>query len=86
MKDLIANKETGLGYAYMGAFTKPGDGVGELLGANKGANEGSISPFYRFNPAVIVGEGLLLFSPWSPHSSYNPANYEELKDVTGYKK
>jgi filamentous hemagglutinin len=87
MKDLIANEETGLGYTYMGAFTKPGDGVGELLGANKGANEGSVSPLYRFNPAVIVGEGLLLFSPWSPHSSYDPNNYpQELKDVRGYRK
>ena len=83
MGDLIG--KNGLGYTYMGAFTKPHDGVGELLGANNGANKGSVSPLYRFNPVVIVYDSILLFTPWSPHSGYDPYQYGELQDVVGYK-
>ncbi len=82
METLITNT----GFTYMGAYTKPNDGVGEILGSNNGANEGSVSSLYRFNPAVILYDSVLLFTPWSPHGGYNPTDYEKLKDVTGYKK
>jgi filamentous hemagglutinin len=88
MRDLISadSSKGGLGYTYMGAFTKKYDGVGELLGANNGINEGSVSPLYRFNPAVILYDSALLLTPWSPHSGYDPYQYEALKNVVGYKK
>lgn len=79
------NESGGLGYTYKGAFTKPNDGVGEILGGNNGANDGSVSLLYRLNPAVILYDSVLLLTPWSPHGSYKPTDYLELQDVTGYK-
>jgi filamentous hemagglutinin len=71
----------GLGYTFMGAYTKSGDFVGEGLGGNSGAN-GQASFIDRANLLNIIK----LITPTSPHSSYKPTDYEELKDVTGYKK
>lgn len=82
METLIANKETGLGYTYMGAFTKPGDYVGEGLGGNSGVNT-QASIIDRIN---LINTLRLLMGDWSPHGSYDPTIYKELKDVIGYKK
>jgi filamentous hemagglutinin len=83
LNDLISADSTkgGLGYIYKGAFTKSGDFVGEGLGGNSGAN-GQASFIDRANLLNIIK----LITPTSPHSSYKPTDYEELKDVTGYKK
>lgn len=82
MKDLIGtNEKGGLGYTYMGAFTKPGDFVGEGLGGNSGV-DGQASLIERIN----LFNTMKLFGNNSPHSSYSPYDYVELKDVIGYKK
>lgn len=73
--------EDGLGYTFMGAYTKSGDFVGEGLGGNSGAN-GQASFIDRANLLNIIK----LITPSSPHSSYKPSDYPELQDVTGYKK
>ncbi|MDD2651902.1 MAG: hypothetical protein PHX44_02480 [Sulfurimonas sp.] len=70
----------GLGYTYKGAFTKPDDFVGEGLGGNRGVN-GEASLVDRIN----LFNTFKLVTPTSPHSSYKPTDYPELKDVTGYK-
>lgn len=70
----------GLNYTYKGAFTKPGDFVGEGLGGNSGVN-GEASILDRVNLLNIFK----LVTPSSPHSSYKPTDYPELRDVTGYK-
>ena len=57
------------------------DFVGEGLGSNSGTN-GTASVLDRIN----IFNAVKLFGNNSPHSSYNPADYPELKDVTGYKK
>ncbi len=80
LETVISNKEIGLGYTYKGAFTKTGDFVGEGLGGNSGVN-GEASILDRVNLLNIFK----LVTPDSPHSSYKPTDYEELKDVTGYK-
>ena len=82
LEKLITNKEKGLGYTYMGAFTHDGDYVGEGLGGNSGVN-GQASIIDRIN---LLNTLRLLTGDWSPHSSYDPTRYKELKDVTGYKK
>ena len=82
MEKLIANQETGLGYTYMGAFTKPGDYVGEGLGGNSGVNR-QASIIDRIN---LINTLRLLTGDWSPHSSYDPTKYNELKNIIGYKK
>jgi filamentous hemagglutinin len=81
LENLISNKETGLGYTYKGAFTNPNDSVGESLGGNKGVN-GEASLLDRVN----LLNTFKLITPESPHSGYDPYKFEELKDVTGYKK
>lgn len=78
LKNLIG--KDGLNYTYKGAFTKPGDFVGEGLGGNSGVN-GEASILDRIN----IFNTFKLITPDSPHSSYKPTDYEELKDVTGYK-
>ncbi|HUH42424.1 MAG TPA: hypothetical protein VLZ29_04865 [Sulfurimonas sp.] len=70
----------GLNYTYKGAFTKPGDFVGERLGGNSDVN-GEASILDRIN----LLNTFKLITPDSPHSSYKPTYYPELKDVTGYK-
>ncbi|MDD3467936.1 MAG: hypothetical protein PHE67_12370 [Campylobacterales bacterium] len=85
-KDLntaIADKTKGLNYTYMGAYTHSGDFVGEGVGGNSGVN-GQASILDRinlFNTVKLFGGSNI-----SPHSSYNPYDYAELKDVSGYKK
>ena len=77
--DLIG--KNGLEYTYKGAFTNSGDSVGESLGGNKGVN-GEASLLDRIN----IFNTLKLITPSSPHSGYDPYKFDELKDVTGYKK
>lgn len=82
MKNLIGtNEKGGLGYTYMGAFTKLGDFVGEGLGGNSSV-DGQASLIERIN----LFNTMKLFGNNSPHSSYSPYDYVELKDVIGYKK
>lgn len=79
MGDLIG--KDGLGYTYMGAFTKPGDFVGEGLGGNSGVNQ-QASIIDRVN---FINTLRLFTGGWSPHGSYYPYNYTELQNVVGYK-
>lgn len=91
--------EEGLKYNYKGSYTKPGDFVGEVLGGNAGNND-TRSIFVRatdiINPLTYFNV-LRLFTPSSPHSSYDPTNtnneelnkamgYEKIQDIMGYKK
>jgi len=72
---------TSTGFTYKGAFTNPNDFVGEGLGGNSGVN-GEASILDRIN----IFNTLKLITPSSPHSGYDPYKFDELKDVTGYKK
>lgn len=82
MKTLIKNT----GYTYMGAFTNEHDYVGQGLGGNSGSINngvnGQASPWQILNLIDIAR----LVTPSSPHSGYDPYKFEELKNVTGYKK
>lgn len=84
MRDLISAdpKKDGLGYTYMGAFTKPNDFIGEGLGGNSGVN-GQASIINQIN---IFNTLRLFTGKWSPHGSYDPSKYIELNSVMGYKK
>ena len=65
----------------MGAFTNKNDFVGEGLGGNKGSNKDA-----SFLNRINIFNTVKLLTPSSPHSGYDPNNFKELKDVTGYKK
>ena len=80
LEDLISNPDTGLGYTYKGAFTNNGDYVGEGLGGNSGANQDA-----SFKDRINIFNIGKLITPSSPHSGYSPYDFEELKDVRGYK-
>ena len=78
LKGLIEDK---LEYTYMGAFTNKNDFVGEGLGGNSGVNKEA-----SFLNRINIFNTIKLLTPSSPHSGYDPNNFKELKDVTGYKK
>ncbi|QOY55603.1 hypothetical protein HUE87_05075 [Candidatus Sulfurimonas marisnigri] len=77
--------EYGLKYNYKGMTTNSHDFVGEVLGGNEANNEdrGLIRLTDPINPVTYI-EGLVLFTDYSPHSTYkcNPAN----GDMCGDKK
>ena len=56
----------GAGFTYSGAYTKPGDFVGEGLGGNKGQNE-QMSTVDRIKS---IKDAPKLFTDKSPHSTY----------------
>ncbi len=74
MENLIAGKvdEGGLGYKYSGAYTKPNDFVGEVLGGNSGNNE-QASLLQQIN----ILNTYKLFTFDSPHSTYLCQDYAE---------
>lgn len=78
MNELIGTN--GLNYNYLGAYTKPSDFVGEVLGGNKGNNQ----------QATILEQANILnvyklFTSDSPHSTYVCQDYEKQGLMCGYK-
>jgi len=83
MKDLIAKpiEEGGkLGYKYSGAYTKPNDFVGEVLGGNSGNNEQAT----LLQQANIIN-AYKLFTSDSPHSTYICQDYANEGVQCGYR-
>ena len=85
-KVIGTNASGGLGYTYMGAFTNEHDHVGQGLGGNSGSlNNGVNGQASNWQILNLIDIGRLI-TPSSPHSGYNPYNFKELENVTGYKK
>lgn len=74
----------GLGYGYSGAYTKPNDFVGEVLGGNSG-NNGQATLLQQIN----ILNAYKLFTSDSPHSTYVCQDYAGQGGIgvqCGYKK
>jgi filamentous hemagglutinin len=87
MRDLISAdpNKGGLGFNYIGAFTNTHDYVGQGLGGNSGFNGGVDGQASNWQMLNLIDMGRL-FTGNSPHSNYNPSKWQELNNVTGYKK
>ena len=82
MSKLIADPQDkgGLGYGYSGAYTKPNDFVGEVLGGNSGNNEQA-----TLLQQINILNAYKLFTSDSPHSTYICQDYANEGVQCGYR-